>query len=102
MNKRSFLKNLPFLVGIGITAPSVLLTNQSKLPIGYISPKAKELRKKVDEVRQPDSKLSNQLLDELLDNCNPTPKQFDEMYDRCAITGEALYRLSTDGFKNKG
>lgn len=98
MNRRSFLKKLP-LVFVGGVA-EIAHAKEGRLPIGHISPEAKKIRKEID-AGIPTKELSKRLLDELLDNSNPTEKQFEEMFDRCVISADTLYKLSAHGFKMK-
>lgn len=101
MNRRSFLRNLPLLTIVGITTPSLLMAKESSMPEGYITPRAENLRKEIDNTETSSAKQSEQMIDELLDNCNPTAEQFDTMFDRCVISARSLYRLAADGFRMK-
>ena len=103
MNRRLFLKRFPLLTAMGIMTLSAI-TKEAYLSEGYITPKAKKLRKEMDKELpyHPTPEQSEQMLDELLDNCNPTKDQFNVMFDRCVVSGRVLYRLSADGFRMKG
>ncbi|MCK5611159.1 hypothetical protein KAR91_55310 [Candidatus Pacearchaeota archaeon] len=98
MNRRSFLKKLPFAFVGGVAG--IASAKEGKLPVGYISPEAKKIMKEID-ASYPTKELSKQLLDELLDNSNPTEKQFEEMFDKCVVSADTLFRLSAHGFRRK-
>lgn len=98
MKRRTFLKKIPFVFIGGIIG--IKSIERDKLPLGYISNKAKKIKKEIGN-NYATKKQSKQLLDELLDNSNPTEAQFEKIFDKCVISADTLYRLSVHGFNKK-
>jgi len=62
-----------------------------------LTPKAHSIRIEIDariaKGEMPGRAISRKMINELIDNCQPTAQEFDDMIKDCIITGVMLYRL---------
>ena len=60
-----------------------------------VSDKAREIRTEIDaqENRQADAAQSHAMIAELVENCQPTVDEFDEMTYHVILSGGDLYRV---------